>query len=73
MNNNVSFDNLSFVGSVFDPYGDPLSYCGVVESVVQSHYQNLLYSYWGFFLLGGVVVGFLIGFIATLWWVNYLK
>jgi len=22
MNNNVSFDNLSFVGSVFDPYGE---------------------------------------------------
>lgn len=64
--------NFSFNSSVavFNPYSQPLDFCGVVEGAVQSHYQGLLSAYWGLFLLGGFVVGFLCGFIATVWWLN---
>ncbi|MCA1800639.1 MAG: hypothetical protein LC650_05045 [Actinobacteria bacterium] len=53
---------------VYDPYSEPMEFCGVVEGVVQQHYQELLYNYWMLFLIGGVLIGLLIGFGVGLWW-----
>lgn len=57
--------NITF--GAYNPYTQPLEYCGVVEGAVQAHYQGLLSTYWGVFLLGGVVIGFCLSYALFLY------
>lgn len=66
---NITIDSVALGGSI-NPYSDPIAYCGVVVQEVENYYQSLLHAWWGAFLLGGVIVGMILGFIITLYWLN---
>lgn len=56
--------------SAVDPYTNPLEFCGIVEGAVQEHYQGLLVDYWLLFLTGGVIIGLVLGYVLTMWYLH---
>jgi hypothetical protein len=54
----------------YDPYINPVEFCGVAESLVQAHYQSQLSSFYALFLFGGLIAGLIFGAIILLYYLD---